>query len=96
MVRHADRTAETWSESLWIRSDSQPHEAPNTRRARWDPRLPEEPRDERPAVSLARRLERDRSLVGRAAYRLFIKGWICVFVFSGLLLLGLIGGALGR
>jgi hypothetical protein len=48
--------------------------------------------DERPGLSLARRLERDQRLVGRVAHWLFIKGGMVVLLIVGLIVLGLVAG----
>jgi hypothetical protein len=45
-------------------------------------------------VSLASRLEASRSVAGRVAQWLFIKGGMAILLISGLMLLGLVGGLL--
>jgi hypothetical protein len=51
--------------------------------------------DEAPTLSLARRLERDPRLLGRALHWLLIKGGMAMVLLLGLMMLGLLGGLLG-
>jgi hypothetical protein len=70
-------------------------DAGDGRRAWWEVRPAEGTReDEPPMVSLARRLERNRSLIGRSASWLFIKGGMVVVMIPALILLGLLAGFL--
>jgi hypothetical protein len=59
----------------------------------WEPEAVEDVAT--PRVSFASRLEANRSVTGRVAQWLFIKGGMAVLLISGLMLLGLLGGLLG-
>jgi hypothetical protein len=54
----------------------------------------EEPWEDETPLSLARRLEQDPRVIGRALHWLFIKGGMVVVLFLGLAVLGLVGGFL--
>jgi hypothetical protein len=70
-------------------------EAGDGRRAWWDARPAEETgEDEPPRLSLARKLETDRSFLGRSACWLFIKGGMVALTIPGLIVLGLLAGIL--
>jgi hypothetical protein len=53
-------------------------------------------RNAAPRVPLARRLETSRSVAGRVARWLFVRGGMVVLVIPGLLFLGLAGAFLGK
>jgi hypothetical protein len=60
------------------------------RNGRWA----DEPWEDEPPLSLARRLEQDPRFIGRALHWLFIKGGMVVVLFLGLTVVGLVGGFL--
>jgi hypothetical protein len=58
----------------------------------WEPEAAEEVEPTR--ISLASRLEANRSVAGHVAQWLFLKGGMAILLLSGLMLLGLVGGLL--